>query len=150
VHEDDEWAGTLDFRDGRLRYSSNGNLLWDIPEADVAVVGEFTVSAFGSDYFVVFVTGTGLCFQASFYARGRDAALGSLGAALGSPLVHGLCNSAEFRSRVMWPDALIETPLLSRPVTSIGARVLQSIQFWKDHEVPLSPDVLRHLGVTLR
>jgi hypothetical protein len=87
---------------------------WRLPVSDIAVVGEYT-NANGpwiDDYYLVFVHRDRTCFEASFYASGRDRALDDLGVALGgADLSPGLCNSAEWKTRVLWPSQLADSPL---------------------------------------
>ena len=99
------WIETVE---GRLRYRGDV-VTWDIAIADIAVIGEYTNQngPFSDDYFLAFIgRGSTEWYEASFYARGRDDALKGLASQLGTNLVCELCNSTDFRSRVMWPPAL--------------------------------------------
>jgi hypothetical protein len=90
----------------RYRSSAYGN--WDLAVSDVRMVGERTNQSgpFADDYFFCFATGPGMWQEASFYAEGRDEFLDALGAKLGAPLFVGLCHSADFASRILWPPSL--------------------------------------------
>jgi hypothetical protein len=96
-----------------IRYRSAVYGDWELPVADVRIIGEAT-DPFGpyvDDYFFCFATGPGMWREASFYARGRGEFLQALGARLGSPLETGLCYSTHFASRVLWPPSLAGGPM---------------------------------------
>ena len=95
----------------RSRSAIHGD--WDLPVADVRLIGEATDQSgpFADDYFLCFATGPGMWLEAPFYAEGRDVFLAALGARLGSPLEPCLCDSADFASRVLWPPPLAGEPL---------------------------------------
>jgi hypothetical protein len=95
-----------------IRYWSR-DFGWELPIADVGVVGEATNPSgpWGIDYLLYFATGPDLWFEASFYADGRDEFLLALGEALGNPLELGLCNSVDYASRVLWPRSLAGQPM---------------------------------------
>jgi hypothetical protein len=106
----------LVFRDGAVQYLRERGGGWELAACDIALVGEYTTAdgPFVDDYFFAFVRNDGAVFQASFYAAGGNATLDALGAALGARITPGLCNSATWRSRVLWPPALEDTPLFER------------------------------------
>lgn len=124
---------------------------WRLPVSDIAVVGEYT-NANGpwiDDYYLVFVRRDRTCFEASFYASGRDRALDDLGVALGgADLSPGLCNSAEWETRVLWPSQLVDSPLwvLKHEAPSgVWSRVLDVVRLGKQTAV-LSPRVEEFLS----
>ena len=96
-----------------IRYRSALSGDWDLPLSDVRIIGEATNQSgpFVDDYFFCFATGPSLWREASFYAEGRDEFLRALGAKLGNPLEVGLCHSADFASRVLWPPTLAGEPM---------------------------------------
>ena len=87
---------------------------WTVNLADVRLIGEYT-TANGpcvDDYFFVFLTAPEDGWhQASFYAQGRDKFLSDLSVALGSPIQIGLCNSADWETRILWPLTVAGEPL---------------------------------------
>jgi hypothetical protein len=90
-----------------------GDLVWSLTIADLAFVGEYTISSLGDDYFLEFITvkdGLANWFEVTFYADGRDEAIAALGRKLEQPLTLELCNSTNFKSRVMWPPGLTGKP----------------------------------------
>ena len=91
-----------------IRYRSIAYGNWDLPVADVRMIGESTNQSgpFADDYFLCIATGSGMWREASFYAEGRDEFLYRLSERLGYPLAVGLCDSTDFASRVLWPPAL--------------------------------------------
>ena len=111
-----------------IRYSSREGG-WELPIADVGVIGEATNGSgpWGIDYFLCFATGPDLWFEASFYSDGRDEFLRALGHALGDSLELGLCNSVDCASRVLWPRSLAGEPMFQYadvpPKTSLGKLV---------------------------
>jgi hypothetical protein len=96
-----------------IRYRSAVYGDWDLRVLDVRIIGEATNQSgpFADDYFFCFATGTSMWREASFYAEGRDEFLRALGAKLGSPVEAGLCHSADFASRVLWPPSLAGEPM---------------------------------------
>lgn len=103
----------LVFRAGALQYIREQGIGWELPASDIAVVGEYTTAdgPFVDDYFFAFVCSDGTVYEASFYAAGGNATLDALGAVLGGKITAGLCNSATWRSRVIWPAVLEDVPL---------------------------------------
>ena len=82
---------------------------WSIRTTDVRLIGEYTNSygPYLDDYFLVFLTAPENGWhEASFYANGRDEALAALSRSLSAPLQCGLCNSTEYKTRIMWPPRL--------------------------------------------
>ena len=57
----------LSLVDDRISYASSSDTLWELGKDKLAIVGEFTCSSFGDDYFLVFVTSSGDRYEASFY-----------------------------------------------------------------------------------
>jgi hypothetical protein len=85
-----------------------------LPFEEILVLGESTNESgpFADDYFLCFVTRPdGRWLEASCDAEGRDELLLRLGNRLGGVFECQLCNSASFRSRIMWPDEVREHPL---------------------------------------
>jgi hypothetical protein len=90
------------------------NERWRIPVSDLKIVGEHTNQSgpSGDDYFLAFVTrNDGTWFEVPFDAAGVSELLSQLGGNLGAQLELQLCNSADFKSRVMWPQAMMNEPM---------------------------------------
>lgn len=106
-------SGHILLDDDVIRYRSTVYGVWDLPVSGVRIVGEATNQSgpFADDYFFCFATGPSMWREASFYAEGRDRFLRALGKKLGTPLEAGLCKSADFASRVLWPPSLAGDPL---------------------------------------
>jgi hypothetical protein len=88
---------------------------WSIRITDVRLIGEFTNSdgPYLDDYFLVFLTAPQSGWhEASFYAKGRDEAVAALSKSLGAPLECGLCNSTQYKTRIMWPPQLKDRELM--------------------------------------
>jgi hypothetical protein len=96
-----------------IRYQSAIYGSWGLNLAAVRIIGEFTNQngPFLDDYFVCFATGLGEWLEASFYAEGREEFLRALEGKLAVRLELGLCHSADFASRVLWPASLAGEPM---------------------------------------
>ena len=87
-----------------------------MPILDLAMIGEYTTDhgPFVDDWFLVFISrGLTCCHQPSMYAEGNEQFCKALGEHLGTDVVHGLVASADFRSRLIWPEKLRDKPLLT-------------------------------------
>jgi hypothetical protein len=85
-------------------------LLWSVEIKDLILVAEYTTNEgpHFDDYFLIFQTKT-CAFECTFYAEGRDAAFVKLSEQLNIPLQLQLCNSTDWKSRVIWPIHLAGT-----------------------------------------
>lgn len=81
---------------------------WSLSIRDIKVIGEYTDrnGPYIDDYFFVFVLADGTWRQASFYAEDRELFLRALSEKLEYKLECGLCNSTDYKSRVLWPESL--------------------------------------------
>jgi hypothetical protein len=106
-------SGQISLDGDVIRYRSTVYGSWDLPVAEVRIVGEATNQSgpFADDYFLCFATGPGMWLEASYYAKGCDEFLRVLAARLGGPLEVGLCHSTDFASRVLWPPSLAGQPM---------------------------------------
>ena len=80
-----------------------------MPAVKVRAIGEYTTATgpFLDDYFIVFVTDeSDRWYEASFYADDRDLFLSALSKLLGDEINPGLCNSTNWKTRVLWPKRL--------------------------------------------
>lgn len=99
-------SGVLSCQAGILAYESK-RLSWILSVSDIRLIGEYTTAngPYIDDYFFVFLTAIeGGWHEASFYALGGAEALHGLGEELGAILEPGLCNSAHYKTRIMWPS----------------------------------------------
>lgn len=97
-----------------------GSSSWEITAERIVCVGEATsdTAANGEDWLLCLITDTqGSWLEASLYAHGRNDALQWLSLALGTSLEVKLANAPPFRSRVMWPAQLKESPLFEYQVS---------------------------------
>lgn len=109
-----EYSGELRC-DGKViaYHSALGN--WSVPITSVRLIGEYTNSdgPYVDDYFLVFLTAPENGWhEASFYAKGRDEALATLSKSIGVPLDCGLCNSTQYKTRIMWPENFKDEELM--------------------------------------
>ena len=112
AEEEQRVSGRLMF-DGVVPAYHLRGLAWELPISRLVAVGEYT-NANGplvDDYYFVFVEVGGTCRQASFYAIDSMDTLARLADVLKVELWPGLCSSAEWKTRVMWPEALRDQPL---------------------------------------
>jgi hypothetical protein len=101
----------------RLAYRS-ARTSWEIIPEHIVCVGEATSESPVEDWLLCLVTDVqGNWVEASLYAQGRNDALQWLSQVLGSSLEVKLANAPPFRSRVMWPLALRESPLFEYQVS---------------------------------
>ncbi len=110
----EEYSGELEYTDELLTYRA-GIGGWQIPVSAIRLIAEYTNSdgPWIDDYFFVFLTAPEDGWhEASFYAKGRDAALRALEQKIGAPLECGLCGSTEYRTRIMWPTELKDQALM--------------------------------------
>ena len=88
------------------------NTQWSVSCDDIRVVGEFTNNngPYADDFYLVLIDNKEAVHVGSFYAPGRDFVDIMLKNA-GMLDEYGLCNSAELRSRVLYPNELRGEPL---------------------------------------
>ncbi len=103
----------LAVKDETLKYTI-GDAGWSLPLADIVCIAEYTTDAgpFADDYFLVFGTRSDAWYEASVYCEGRDEVLTILSRYMGHPMQFGLCNSADYASRIIWPVELTDQPLI--------------------------------------
>ncbi len=107
-------SGIISYSNGIIKYQQS-DFSWSINLSDVHIIGEYTTSEgpYLDDYFFVFLTAKEKGWhEASFYADGREDFLKDLSNALSCPVVLGLCNSANFRTRIIWPLHLSGKPFM--------------------------------------
>jgi hypothetical protein len=104
----DDHSGKLECSGDLLAYhSASGD--WSVSISAIRLIGEYTNSdgPYLDDYFFVFLTAPeGGWHEASFYAAGRDDALRAVEKKLGAPIEAGLCDSTDYRTRILWPPNL--------------------------------------------
>ncbi len=147
-------SGQISLENEIIVYSTPDSTQWKLPVGAIRVVGEFTNEAgpYLDDYFFLFVTSDAASWYcASFYSEGRDKFLDDLGQKLGAKLDCGLCDSTSFKSRVMWPVKLKDTPLFELEpeivADSFLGRVRQS--FFSNKKVRLVKLVQTEAGLHL-
>ena len=109
-----EYSGVISCKDGVISYRAV-SVGWAIRLEDIRLIGEYTTAngPYMDDYFLVFITSLeNGWYEASFYADGFEKVLEQLTAFLGEPVDAGLCNSAEFKSRIIWPPECAGRELL--------------------------------------
>jgi hypothetical protein len=97
---------------GLIFSSFEGGDTWKLPIHELQVIGEYTTpnGPYADDYFVVFVSDQ-FSYTVSFYARGIAELLPRLGQELSEELEWALCNSTDWKSRIMWPPEIKDEPL---------------------------------------
>jgi hypothetical protein len=105
---DEEYSGEIECLGDVLTYRS-GIGSWTIPISAIRLIAEYTNSdgPGADDYFFVFLTAPENGWnQASFYAKGSEVTLRALEKKLGESLDCALCDSTEYRTRIIWPSDL--------------------------------------------
>lgn len=135
THE--EYSGELQYTNDTISYRAEHST-WSLPVSSIHLLAEYTDSngPYIDDYFFVFMTAPEDGWhEASFYAKGRDELLSALSAKLGTSIECGLCNSTEYKTRILWPEHLKGQPLMDiipppkqnwwHKLTNSGARKIQ-------------------------
>jgi hypothetical protein len=110
---------TLDAREKPTVVCVEGaETIWTIPVESLVILAEYTNSKgpFEDDYFLVFgYRENGQCCfrQATFYSIGTEVVLAQLSVFLRDELRFGLCNSTDWKSRVIWPRQLVDQEYLT-------------------------------------
>jgi hypothetical protein len=89
--------------------------LWSCPLSAIVLIAEYTTNEgpWLDDYFLVFWTWEDdrlFRCQASFYSNGRDEVIARLSEHFTPELKLDLAYSTDWKSRVIWPPALIDRP----------------------------------------
>ena len=109
-----EYSGELECSVEAITYRS-GIGGWSVPISAIRLIAEYTNSdgPWIDDYFLVFLTAPKDGWhEASFYAKGREAALHAIEKKIGAPIDCGLCDSTEYRTRIIWPPDLKDQALM--------------------------------------
>lgn len=110
-----EDSGRLAIEGDCVSYQSSTYGNWRVPMSAIRLIGEYTNQSGPGmdDYFFVFVEkGRDGWSEASFYCEGREQVWEKLAAVFPGLTAPGLCNSTDFKSRVMWPTKHAERPFL--------------------------------------
>jgi hypothetical protein len=115
-----EDSGRLAFVDDCVNYASATYGSWRLDASSIRLIGEFTNQSgpYMDDYFFVFFRhGGDGWYDASYYCDGRDEVWKALTARFPGLTECGLGNSADFKSRVLWPAEHAGKPLFDfRPM----------------------------------
>lgn len=135
--------------DNILHYLSATFGEWNVPVADIKVIGESTNQdgPLLPDWFIVFVVDSTGWFEVSKSAKGVQECLSKLSEECGSSLSPGLFASTDFDSRTLWPESVIDMPLFEYyfpPSKHIFGKIAQWCGFTEIHQ-KLSPAVLDFL-----
>jgi hypothetical protein len=137
-------SGVLSF-DGRIvSYTSQHYGSFSLPLAEVGVIGEFTTDngPFIDDWFLVFVPRDGRdFFEASMDAEHSNEVRMQLAGALGGELSTNLVFSTDFRSRVLWPPALV-----GKPLYTFADELSEATGFWERLRLRFSQRVIHRLS----
>jgi hypothetical protein len=97
---------------GGILFISASYGTWTIPVRDIIVVGQCTNDngPFAEDLFWVFVTTDGW-YEAPYDAAGSEIVVERLGKLLNASIPPGPMFSAEFSSRVLWPERFLGSQL---------------------------------------
>jgi hypothetical protein len=111
----------LSFDGDVIRYSENGQPVWELIADGILVIGESTNGggANGKSHTYCFIDGTGTWFDASIHARGAAETMAALGRSLGVNLSFTLAAAPPFQSRVCWPGSLTGKSMFTFTVTPL-------------------------------
>lgn len=118
-----------------LRYESEGGASWELVAEQIRCIGEATIECgpADEDWLICFVTDVhGSWLEGSLRAQSRNDALQWLSVRLGYSFELKLANAPAFRSRVMWPAALLERPLFEyqvAPLRRLFSRTARQLGF---------------------
>jgi len=98
-----------------IHYTSSLFPEWKMGVGDLRLFGEATnqYGPFADDYFLCFASSDYQWHEASFYCEGRDEFLAALRDYLGCDIPLKLCDSTDFASNILWPEALSGEPMFS-------------------------------------
>lgn len=123
-------------------------VVWTVPLESMRALGEATNESgpWGDDWLLIVITGTDPAWcQAPMDAEGVQDVLQQLALRLGGALELQLANSTTFKSRGLWPPALLGRPLfeLEEPEPAhLWQRVLRLVRLWPWHMIQsFTPEV---------
>lgn len=136
---------------------TQGSLRWFLPIDSIVLIAEYTTDEgpYVDDYFLVFVTlehATLYFSTCSFYATGRDEVLATLQERLASPVQLELTASAEWKSRVVWPDKMAGKDYFvfnAVPSQTFTEKIKKRL-LGETYEYSISNEVQEYLKVRLR
>lgn len=113
-------TGRVWIEDGFIKNRSTLFGDWQIPIADVRLIGEATNEdgPFLDDWMLIFARDVGEWFEASAFAPGILDFREELGRTIGRELIPQLAASTTFDSRVLWPMELQGRPVFNYDDTS--------------------------------
>lgn len=116
-------SGVIEVLDGVLAYRSSHYGLWSLPISTIQKIEEYTHSGgpFIDDYFYRFTTATKEERTASFYAVGWDIVWSELEKAFPGINHGGLCDSTDYKIRMIWPLQKQEANQLPQTTTGSSA-----------------------------
>ena len=109
----EENSGRLWLEGEAVCYESKTYASWRLLVDEIRIIGEMTNQngPLLDDYFICFAKDSSGWMEASFYAEGRDDFLKTLGARLETQLELHFAGSADFASRIIWPEHLVDQPM---------------------------------------
>jgi len=142
-------SGTIWLLGDVIRYEASTELPgWEVPLADVLVIGECTRPGPSvRDFVLCFGTRGGGWHEASCYAAGCDDFLRLVSSRLGSQLTHQLQLTFDFADRILWPPEAVGHPLFKLvpdPDPTMGKRLV-SLR-WRVRKEVFSDEVMAILN----
>lgn len=106
-------SGEIKLIEDKIVYRSSTYGKWKLSLLEIQIIGEKTNDhgPYLDDYFLCFATGPEECYEASFYAEGREDFIRDLSEKLCVDISLALTSSTDFTSKVIWPTALIGQPM---------------------------------------
>jgi hypothetical protein len=101
--------GKIWIEDDSIVYSLNRRKIWQLPLAEIIIIGEYTNQSgpTGNDYFIVFVPkGNPRWYEVPFNAEGGEYVLKQLDSLYCAEIRPSLHNWTDFQSQILWPEHL--------------------------------------------
>lgn len=98
--------GRIEVRDDKVVRTLGGQIRYEIPLTDIKIIGEFTTAdgPILDDWFLTIITDD-WWYEIPIDAIGMQQLLTDLGQKLGTTLIIQLANSANWKTRIMYPES---------------------------------------------
>ena len=143
-------SGVLSVASGLVRFSFEEEEIWSFPLDRLRLIAEYTNDngPWLDDWYFIFVEGDPVRIRRAPVYAGLEL-LPELSQHTGTPLEHGLSNSTDFASRVIWPVELTDRPLFAFGPEQRGPGVSNRL---KDRLMPqvsmeLTDEIRAYLGI---
>ena len=111
--DDAEPSGRVYIDSGKIIWENQSERIGEIVISDIRLIGEYTTAEGPvlDDWFIVFFMSKDDCRQVSAYAKGIMDVLDQVGKSVGGQVLPGLAASAEWATRLIWPQEVEGKPM---------------------------------------